>query len=71
MGHLLHGSSLALASHVERYGFRTISGNTGGVNVEASAEASRLAAAAAMVEARMIADSVALAMGKEWRLQLQ
>ena len=35
MGHLLHGTSLASASHVERYGFRTMSGKTGGVSVEA------------------------------------
>lgn len=35
MGHLLHGTSLALASQVERYGLRTMRGNTGGVNVEA------------------------------------
>lgn len=36
MGHSLQGTSLALASQVERYGLRTMSGSTGGVNVEAS-----------------------------------
>ncbi len=34
MGHLLHGTSRALASQVLKYGFRTINGNTGGVRVE-------------------------------------
>ena len=36
IGHLLHGGSLALASHVLRYGFLTMRGSTGGVSVEAS-----------------------------------
>lgn len=37
MGHLDHGLSLALPSQVERYGFLTINGNTGGFRVEAAA----------------------------------
>ena len=53
MGHLLHGTSLALPSHVERYGFRTISGSTGGVSMDASVKLSRLAATARMVGERM------------------
>lgn len=36
MGHRSHGGPRALPSHVLRYGFRTINGTTGGVNVEAS-----------------------------------
>lgn len=36
IGHFDHGSSLASASHVERYGLRTIRGNTGGVSVDAA-----------------------------------
>ena len=47
MGHLLHGTSLASASHVERYGFRTIRGNTGGVRVEALVKQSKLTATTA------------------------
>jgi hypothetical protein len=39
MGHLLHGSSLALPNHALRYGFLTINGSTGGVKVDASATA--------------------------------
>lgn len=35
MGHDDQGSSLALASQVERYGFLTTSGSTGGVSVDA------------------------------------
>lgn len=35
MGHLLQGTSLALASQVERYGLRTMSGSTGGVKTDA------------------------------------
>lgn len=55
MGHLDHGSSLASASHVDRYGFRTISGSTGGVRVEAElAELNRLAARAVKHAARIL-----------------
>lgn len=38
MGHLVHGLSLALPSQVERYGFLTIKGNTGGFKVEAATD---------------------------------
>ena len=50
MGHLVHGGSLASLSHVLRYGFRTMRGNTGGVSLDAphvvvsKAEASTAAA---------------------------
>ena len=37
MGHLVHGLSLALPSHVDRYGFLTTNGSTGGLRVEAAA----------------------------------
>lgn len=37
IGHLVHGSSLAFCSHVLKYGFLTINGRTGGVNVDALA----------------------------------
>lgn len=37
MGHLLHGSSLALFNQVLMYGVRTVSGSTGGVRDEAEA----------------------------------
>jgi hypothetical protein len=35
IGHFSHGTSLALPSQVLKYGLRTMSGNTGGVRVEA------------------------------------
>jgi hypothetical protein len=38
MGHLVHGLSLALPSQVERYGFLTTNGRTGGVKVEAATD---------------------------------
>jgi hypothetical protein len=47
MGHLLHGTSRALPSQVLKYGFRTISGSTGGVRVEQLATAGRSREAAA------------------------
>lgn len=57
--HSLHGSSLALASQVERYGLRTMSGSTGGVSVEATLKltlASRVAATAVKAAAERIVD---------------
>ena len=50
MGHLDHGLSLALPNHVERYGFLTISGSTGGFRVDAAAEETSDATAAARTE---------------------
>lgn len=46
IGHLSHGGPLALANQVLKYGFRTINGRTGGVNVEASAMEATAAIAA-------------------------
>ena len=53
MGHLLHGTSLALANQMERYGLRTISGSTGGDSVEAYVKLSRLAATAKTLQEGM------------------
>lgn len=39
MGQFSHGASRAFPSQVLRYGFRTINGRTGGVRVEALAQA--------------------------------
>ena len=47
MGHCCHGSSLALASQVEKYGLRTVRGRTGGVRVEHVTRSNSTAAAAA------------------------
>jgi hypothetical protein len=47
MGHLLHGTSRALASQVLKYGVRTINGSTGGVRVEQLESAGRSKVAAA------------------------
>ena len=41
MGHLLHGSSLAFCSQVDRYGLRTMRGRIGGCRVEASEDTIR------------------------------
>lgn len=55
IGHDVQGSSLALASQVERYGFRTMSGSTGGVSVDAVLSLlSTLAARAVTATARML-----------------
>ena len=35
IGHLFHGVTLASPSHVLKYGFLTVKGNTGGVSLEA------------------------------------
>ena len=35
MGQWFHGDSRASGSHVLKYGFRTVSGSTGGVSLEA------------------------------------
>ena len=43
MGHFFHGSLLASPSHVLRYGFRTMSGSTGGVSVDEWSFASAIA----------------------------
>ena len=51
MGHFVHGSSRALPSHVDRYGFLTIRGRTGGVRTDADAGAT-LASSAAVIELR-------------------
>lgn len=56
MGQRLHGSSRALASHVDRYGLRTISGRMGGASVEAFVEASRPAATRRVV--RMLKEGI-------------
>lgn len=47
IGHCSHGSSLALASQVEKYGLRTVRGRTGGVRVEHVTRPNSTAAAAA------------------------
>jgi hypothetical protein len=47
MGHLVHGSSLAFPSQVERYGFLTTNGKTGGFNEEATTDETSDAATAA------------------------
>lgn len=44
MGHCSHGASRE-RTHVLRYGFRTINGNTGGVSVEALAKTAAAAPA--------------------------
>lgn len=54
MGHFFHGSSLASASHVERYGLRTISGNTGGFSVDAATKLTRLPSSTAAVVEGMV-----------------
>ena len=55
MGHLSHGVSLASPSHVLKYGFLTVRGNTGGVSFEASAErVSNAELAAAMLMSQCI-----------------
>jgi hypothetical protein len=53
MGHLFHGFSRALCSHVLRYGFLTINGRTGGWRFEASTTLAKSAAAAA-TKGRMV-----------------
>lgn len=53
MGHLLHGSSLALFNQVLMYGVRTVSGSTGGVSDEAAAIPVSTAAVAAYAAARV------------------
>jgi hypothetical protein len=55
MGHLLHGVSLAFGSHVLRYGFRTMRGNTGGVSCDASPVALKHTAANATAVQHLIA----------------
>lgn len=62
MGQCCHGTSRALGSHVLRYGFRTMSGSTGGVRVDAVAYAT--IAKAAMYSCQgMITTDVALTGG--------
>lgn len=49
IGHCFHGSSLALASQVEKYGLRTVRGSTGGVRVEHVIRPNSVATAAATI----------------------
>ena len=58
MGHFLHGSLLASPSHVLRYGFRTMSGSTGGVSVDECSFASAMAQKAVRNTAARIAGDV-------------
>lgn len=56
MGHFFHGSSLALPSHVLRYGLRTINGSTGGDREDAVATVAALTSSAAETATCMVGE---------------
>ena len=70
MGHLDHGLSLALPNQVERYGFLTISGSTGGFRLDAAADETSDATVAARTESFIFCNSrVGYIQNKDNRIQ--